>query len=117
MKLVGFETFSRMPAGTIFAPYRPCCILDYLAIKADDSTLRNGNDPRMRNFFEHVIPLVPSFKYAENFNKIGDTTPIRFEDCHNNNFDYMDYDMFLILEESDINAMIRMLAWAKGVCK
>lgn len=117
MKLVDFETFSRMPAGTIFAPYRPCCIFEYFAIKSDNGFLRLGNDPKTSHFFEHVIPLVPSFKDTKNFNKVGDTMPIRFEDCHNNNFDYMDYDMFLILEEIDINAMIRMLIWAKGGCK
>lgn len=117
MKLVDFETFSRMPAGTIFAPYCPCCILEYFAIKSTDSKLRNGKDPKLTHFFEHVIPLMPSFKYVKKFDAVGDSQRIWFEDSHCNNFDYKDYDMILVLEENDTDAMIDMLEWAKGGCK
>lgn len=117
MKLVDFEEFSRMPAGTIFAPYRPCCILEYFAIKSADSTLRKGKDPKLSHFFEHVIPLTPSFKHVKKFDAVGDTKRIWFEDCHNNNFDYKDYSTILVLEEDDIDALIDMLEWAKGGCR
>ena len=35
MRLVGFDEFCRMPAGTIFAPYTPCVLEEELAIKVD----------------------------------------------------------------------------------
>lgn len=116
MKLVDFETFSRMPAGTIFAPYRPCCILEYLAIKSDEGRLRQGKDPKLKYFFEKVMPLTPSFKHTEKFNIIGDTMPARFEECSNNNFDYIDYELFVVLEDNDIDRLIDILKWAQGGC-
>lgn len=36
MRLVDFEQFCRMPAGTIFIPYEPCVALEELAIKVDE---------------------------------------------------------------------------------
>lgn len=36
MKLVNFETFNRMPTGTIFAPYNPCVMEDRMSIKVDE---------------------------------------------------------------------------------
>lgn len=35
MRLVDFETFNRLPAGTIFAPYIPSVLKEGLAIKVD----------------------------------------------------------------------------------
>ena len=35
MKLVDYKTFIRLPAGTIFAPYKPCVLEEELSIKVD----------------------------------------------------------------------------------
>lgn len=47
MRLVDFETFNRLPAGTIFAPYIPSVLKEGLAIKVDHGRELN---PMFYNF-------------------------------------------------------------------
>ena len=118
MKIVNLETLSKMPAGTIFAPYAPYCILDNFTIKIDESYKRGGSDPKLRYFFERVMPLIPKFYDKEKpFEKIGQRKPADFTYIHNNNFDYKDYEQFVILEKDDVNELIENLIWAKEGCK
>ena len=41
MRLVTYDEFVRMPAGTIFAPYEPCVLKEELAIKVDPGEERD----------------------------------------------------------------------------
>lgn len=113
MKLVDFETFNRMPAGTIFAPYTPCDLEDRLAIKVDHG--REFNYPRYGNWmFNGVMPLEPW-----NLDSVVDEESVRatFEEYDGDTIDYRDYKQFLIFEECDIDRLIQVLLWAKGGCK
>lgn len=116
MKLVDFETFVRLPAGTIFAPYKPTCLEDRLAIKVDEG---RDWDVSYEYFdfhsFNGVMPLEPWMGDSCLF-RPGDQEPAYFEIYDGDNNDYRDYEMFLIFEEKDVDRLIRVLEWTKGGC-
>lgn len=113
MKIVDFETFNRMPAGTIFAPYTPCVLEDRLAIKVDHG--REFDHPRHEKWmFNGVMPLEPW-----NLDSVFDEESVKaiFEIYDGDSNDYRDYEQFLIFEEADIDRLIQVLLWAKSGCK
>lgn len=116
MKLVNFEEFCRMPAGTIFAPYTPQVLEDRLAIKVDA-----GREEPDNRFYSHtfngVMPLEPWFDYTCKLYSVGDTAEASFEIYDGDNNDYRNYEMFLVFEEADVDKMIKVLMWAKNGCK
>lgn len=114
MKLVDFETFNRMPAGTIFAPYTPCVLEERLAIKVDHGWETTNQLNRQSWCFNDVMPLEPW-----NLESVFDEESVRatFEIYDGDTNDYRDYDQFLIFEECDIDRLIQVLLWAKGGCK
>ena len=114
MKLVGFDDFCRMPAGTIFAPYEPCVLKDRLAIKVDEGAPMPKNYPYYKHCFNGVMPLEP-WNTDELF-AIGDQADASFETYDGDTNDYRDYKMFLVFEEKDIDRMINALVWAKNGC-
>lgn len=110
MHLVDFETFNRLPTGTIFAPYKPCVLGECLAIKVD-----HGYESEEYGWiFNGVMPLEPW-----NLDSMFDEEPIKatfeiYDGCTN---DYCNYEQFLIFDECDIDRLIQVLLWAKGGCK
>ena len=115
MKLVNFDDFCRMPAGTIFAPYEPCILKKRLAIKTD------GGRPgplycHFLHIFNGAMPLEPWIDPDDPFEKVGDELPASFEIYDASNADYDDDTMFLVFDESDIDRMINALVWAKNGC-
>ena len=109
MHLVDFETFNRLPAGTIFAPYNPCCLEEDLAIKVD-----HGQEFKDCDWlFNGVMSLEPW-----NLAAVLDGQPIKatFEIYDGATVDYMDYEQFLIFDECDIDRLIKVLQWAKHGC-
>ena len=109
MKLVGYDEFIRMPAGTIFAPYKSCVLEDRLTIKVDHGRY-NG---RYGWTFNGVMPLEPwNVECAGRY----DSTKATFEVYDGDNNDFADYDYFLILEDFDIDRLIKVLQWAKNGC-
>lgn len=117
MKLVDFETFIRLPAGTIFAPYKPCVLEDHLSIKTDTGEDNDEQNLMYPHWFNGVMPLEPWLGDYPCLFEAGDQEPATFEIYDGGNNDYIDYDLFLIFEESDIDRMIRVLQWAKGGCE
>ena len=115
MKIVSFEEFCRMPAGTIFAPYEPCVLKEELAIKVDP-----GRDTPDNRYYSHVfngvLPLEPWLGLDCTLFSIGDKEDASFEIYDGDNTDYMDYEMFLVFEEADVDRMINILKWAKNGC-
>lgn len=110
MRLVDFETFNKLPAGTIFAPYKPCVLGEGLAIKVD-----HGYEIEEYGWlFNGVMPLEPC-----NLDCVFDEEPIKatFEIYDGATSDYMDYEQFLIFDECDVDRLIQVLLWAKGGCK
>lgn len=116
MRLVGFDEFCRMPAGTIFAPYQPHILEERLAIKTDDGEEMPENYPYFRHGFTGVMSLEPWIDESCGLENIGDQVEASFEIYDGDNADYMDYEMFLVLEEPDIDYLINILAWAKNGC-
>lgn len=116
MKLVDFETFVRLPAGTIFAPYKPTCLEDGLAIKVDEGRDWDKSEGYFDSHsFNGVMSLEPWMDENCLFTP-GDQEPASFEIYDGDNNDYRDYKMFLIFEEEDVNRLIRVLEWVKGGC-
>lgn len=115
MKIVDFETFVRMPAGTIFAPYKPCVLEEGLAIKVDEGSGVKPSWYQYSHSFNGVMSLEPWLGDSCLFEP-GDQEPATFEIYDGDNNDYRDYEMFLIFEEEDVNRLIRVLEWAKGGC-
>lgn len=116
MRLVGFEEFCRMPAGTVFAPYEPCILRDELAIKTDPGEEMPPTYKWCRHIFNGVMPLSPALGPDVELWDIGDQAPASFDIYDGSTVDYMDYKMFLIFDESDIDRMINALVWAKNGC-
>ena len=109
MHLVDFETFNRLPAGTIFAPYAPSVLNERLAIKVD-----HGREFKEYGWlFNGVMPLEPW-----NLDCVFDEDPIKatfemYDGCTN---DYYGHKQFLIFDEYDIDRLIKVLQWAKAGC-
>lgn len=115
MKLVDFDTFCRMPAGTVFAPYKPCVLEEELAIKVDEGREMPLDYPYYRHSFNGVMALQPWLGDTCLF-EIGDREGASFEVYDGATSDYMEYKMFLVFEESDIDRLINVLKWAKNGC-
>lgn len=109
MNLVDFETFNRLPAGTIFAPYIQSVLKEGLAIKVD-----HGQEFKDCGWsFNEVMPLEPW-----NLDCVFDEEPIKatfeiYDGCTN---DYYCYKQFLTFDEYDIDRLIQVLQWAKYDC-
>lgn len=117
MRLLDFEEFCRMPAGTIFAPYTPCVLEEELSIKVDPGREMPENYPYYRHMFNGVMALSPWLGDECMLFDIGDHAEASFEVYDGDNNDYCDYKMFLVFEELDIDRMINALVWAKNGCK
>lgn len=116
MRIVNFDEFCKMPAGTIFAPYTPCILEEELAVKTDSGYEMPPDYPYYRHAFNGVMPLRPWLGDGCTLYNIGDEEPASFEIYDGDNADYMDYKMFLVFDEADIDRMINVLTWAKNGC-
>lgn len=116
MKLVNFEEFCKMPAGTVFAPYKPCVLDGILEIKVDPGRDYYNKDGTVEHWFNGVMPLEPWFDYDCMLFKEGDEEEITFEVYDGDNNDYRDHKLFLVFDSSDIDKMIDVLKWAKNGC-
>lgn len=116
MRLVGYDEFCRMPAGTVFAPYEPCVILEELSIKVDEGCEMPSDYEWCRHAFNGVMSLRPWLGDTSLW-KIGDTDEASFEIYDGDNNDYCDYNMFLVFDEADTDRMINALIWAKNGCE
>lgn len=118
MKIVNFEEFNCMPAGTIFAPYEPCIAKDEPEIKFDQGRLCKyegyGLSPAW--LFNGTVPIIPRPDIDDdasfNYGKVKG----RFHFYDGCSADYCDEKMFLIYEKEDILAMMRLLFWAMEGC-
>ena len=117
MKLVNYDDFCKMPAGTIFAPYTPCVLEEELAVKTDAGYPMLEDYPYFKHYFNGVMPLEPWLGQECELFKIGDQQEASFEIYDGDSNDYREYKMFLVFEEGDIDRMINVLLWAKNGCE
>ena len=109
MKLVNYDEFIRMPAGTIFAPYARGELKEELSIKTSHGRTYQG-----KWVFCGIMPLTPW-----NIDEVlfGDeSVRASFEAYDGDEIDCADYDKFLVLEDFDIERLISVLQWAKNGC-
>ena len=109
MHLVDFETFNRLPAGTIFAPYEQSSLKEGLSIKVD-----HGQEFKDHGWlFNGVMQLEPW-----NLDCVFDEESIKatFEIYDGATADYMNYKQFLIFDACDIDRLIKVLQWARHGC-
>lgn len=115
MKLVSYEEFIKMPAGTIFAPFTPCVFEERLAIKTDTGNVYP--EIGTQHLFCGVMPLEPWLGDYNGLRNIGDQEDASFEICDGDNADYVDYKMFAVLEEQDVKKLMKVLEWALKGCE
>lgn len=115
MKIVNYDDFVRMPAGTIFAPYVPNVFTEEFAIKTDTGEEHDIPFCGERWCFNGVMPLRPWL--GDYFGlHIGDQEDASFEIYDGDHNDYDAGGMFAILEDADIDKLIGILKWAKNGC-
>ena len=115
MKIVTYEEFVRMPAGTIFAPFKPNVFEDEFKIKVDGG--KEMSLPLAPNtkvwVYNGTMPLRPwlgddFFTYGEN--------DVELEIYDGDQNDVRDYDMIAVLEPHDVKELINALYWALDGC-
>lgn len=116
MKIVDYETFIRMPPGTIFAPYTPFAYLDNFKIKLDcGHEYISTYDKKKKYMFNGVMPLEPDLGNFDICDYGTYDTEMNSYDGDSN--DVADYKMFAILEDHEIDRLIFALEWAQNGCK
>lgn len=105
MLIVTKEEFIKMPAGTIFAPWVPCCFDAGFEIKVDagDGEHYNGTMP-LEPWIDCIMPLDPG-QYD-----------VDFEIYDGDQNDIYKYKYIAVLEPKDIVNLISKLVWALNGC-
>lgn len=123
MKIVNYEEFIRMPAGTIFAPYEPCIFKDEFAIKTDTGEEYEYHSEyfntvlEKRWIFNGVMPLQPWLDCEHTVPELGYQGDASYEIYDGSSVDYDEKGMFAILEEKDVLKLIDILKWALKGCE
>lgn len=116
MKIVDFGTFVRLPAGTVFAPFRPANNKPF-EIKVDegcDLYTPSGEDVHVFNGVVSLEPWIET-EYCSLFESYyHESASFKIRDCDNNY--YKEYKLFLILEKEDVQRLIKVLQWANRGC-
>ena len=116
MLIVDYETFIRMPAGTIFAPYKPCVFEEGFQIKVDGGQEFESMFTGEKKWaFNGTMPLEPWFDdyiYPDTYGQ-WDTN---FEVYDGDSNDAAEYKMFAVLEPHEIQNLINILLWAANRC-
>ena len=120
MKIVDYETFIRMPAGTVFAEYEPCIFKSDWEIKVDRGEefmdfwtgvklwSYNGT-MKVFPWFKDELPDGETHKYGTY------ETEMFYYD--GSSADVNETKYFAVLEPHEVKMMIRALEWALDGCK
>lgn len=113
MKIVDYETFIRMPAGTIFAPWEPCVFKDRFEVKVDGGEAYTNWEGKTAWCFNGTMPLEPWNTEDMYEGYEGDA---EFEVYDGDQNDAASHKWFCVLEDRDIDKLINVLSWAKLGC-
>lgn len=131
MKIMFKKEFDRMPAGTVFAEFKPC-IFGQIMIKEDSGYEHHYNETWFKGdmwYWNGATDLIPDIDYIDklwetNVKKLGDeligteqenkyyigTTEETENTCWDcSSADYNDNDLFVVFEEYEVKRMINML--------
>ena len=115
MKIVNYEEFVRMPAGTIFAPFEPSVFTEEFAVKTDTGEEHDIPYCGKRWCFNGVMSLQPWLGDYSYF--LGAQEDASYEIYDGDHNDYDKDGMFAILEEQDVKKLIKVLKWALNGCE
>ena len=104
MKIVNYEEFIRLPAGSIFCPYEPCIFHNPLQIKTD-----TGWQSGTTYLFNGTISLEPSFSDQENLAFDVGRYEVNFPVSDTSSIDFDKNGLFAILEKNEIEELINIL--------
>ena len=108
MRIVDYETFIRMPAGTIFAPWTSSVFLDRFQIKVD-----GGREYEGRYIFNGTMPLEPD---TECLYEGCEDEEAAFSVYDGDSTDASHYKWFCILQPYDVSKLVSALHWALEGC-
>lgn len=108
MLIIKREEFVRMPAGTIFAPWRPNCFMERFEIKVD----AGRHDPDYGWLYCGTMPLEP---WLEDFVCHGQNDA-DFQVYDGDQNDVAEYEYIAVLERKDVENLIDKLQWALNGC-
>ena len=111
MKIVDYNEFVRLPAGTVFCPYEPCFFHSPLQIKTD-----TGWQSGTKYLFNGTISLEPSFSDQENLAFCVGRYEIGFPVCDTSSIDFDENSLFAILDKEEIENLIDLLKWELKGC-
>lgn len=114
MRVVDYETFIRMPAGTIFAPFTPAVFEDRFMIKTDGG--QEWTNPIYGGtswIFNGTMPLEP-WNTEDLFE--GCQVDAEFEIYDGDQNDAKSYKLFCVPEPNDVKKLIGALYWALAGC-
>lgn len=108
MLIVKREEFVKMPAGTIFAPWRPNCFMGIFEIKVDAGRFY----PDYGWVYAGTMPLEP---WLEDSVCPGQND-VDFQVYDGDQNDVAEYEYIAVLERKDIENLIGKLQWALSGC-
>lgn len=108
MLIVKREEFVKMPAGTIFAPWRPNCFMGIFEIKVDTGRFY----PDYGWVYTGIMPLEP---WLEDSVCPGQND-VDFQVYDGDQNDVAEYDYIAVLERKDVENLIGKLQWALNGC-
>lgn len=112
MKIVDYNEFIRLPAGTVFCPYEPCFFHSPLQIKTDTGHEYNG-----QHIFNGAMPLEPWFIDQDNLPTETGTYKTEMAIWDDSSVDFEKNGLFAVLEKHEIEELIKSLKWAMDGCK
>lgn len=108
MLIIKREEFVRMPAGTIFAPWRPNCFMGIFEIKVDTGRFY----PDYGLVYSGTMPLEP---WLEDSVCPGQND-VDFQVYDGDQNDVAEYEYIAVLERKDVENLIGKLRWALSGC-
>ena len=119
MNIVDREKFLRMPAGTIFAEYKPCVFIGGFQIKTDTGHM--VENPMFGEPFWSFLGSMPLEPYFKDFDggegpfECGNY-PVEWCVYDDSSADYFETDMIAIFEPHEVLHLIEVLKWALNGC-
>lgn len=112
MKIVNYQEFIRLPAGSVFCPYEPCIFHSPFQIKTD-----TGHEYSGHHIFNGAMPLEPWFVDQNNLPTEAGTYKTEMAIWDDSSVDFEKDGLFAVLEKNEIEELINVLKWALNGCK
>jgi hypothetical protein len=107
VKIVNLDTFIAMPAGTVFAKYKPCCF--------EDLCIKGESIPETDDFFyQQIVDAIDAAGSSEWSNMLfesqetGKSLPMDFR-CEGRDGCFEPAQLFAVWERADVLALIARL--------